>query len=132
MTSCNVPKKHVLVEFPSKTVKKYPWPALASEIANDDEFKTIKNIIALKVNNLLVNLNCSIRYQKIRVDAVSLDSCLGQKIFLRSLVFLFGMACYLEYPKSYLTIEHHLPNGMKVIISDFSKGTFVNGKMKKN
>jgi hypothetical protein len=113
MTTYNLPKKYVLVEFPSKVSKQFPWPVLASDIAKDDEFKNIKNIVALKVNQLLVNLNCSIRYQKVKVEAVSLDSFLGHKIFLRSLVFLFGMACHLEYPKAYLTIEHHLPNGMK-------------------
>lgn len=99
------------ITFPSGKVKTYPLPVKASEIAKDEEFSKYEDILAIKVNQMLISLNHYIEFPRATVQPVPLTSELGQKIYRRSLVYLLGMAFWLEYPNLYLTVEYHVPNG---------------------
>lgn len=105
-------RKHVEVVFPSGKKKIYPFPTNGNEIAKDEELKGFENIIALKLNNQTMNLNCPIKHRKVEVQPIVLNSPEGKKMHRRTLIFLLGMATKLEYPQLYLTIEHHIPNGI--------------------
>lgn len=108
--------KHVNIRFPSGLYKKYDWPVYAQTIAQDFEFQNVNNIVALKVNQLVTNLNELVPYHHASVEAIPLHSPLGYQIYRRSLVFLLGMASYLELPEHRVTVEHHLPNGKRFSI----------------
>src|SRR5690606_22122057 len=102
MTSSSVDNKKVEVIFPSGTSKFYEWPTTGFKIVQDEEFKKYSNIVGIKINEEVKNLNCLIRYQKIHVEPVELHSVLGQKMYRRTLVFLLAMAVRMEFPNSYV------------------------------
>jgi uridine kinase len=87
-------------------------PLIQQYVQEQKQSSNDKNeLLALRVNQLIVNANNSIDFSQVEVTPVMFYSLKGHMVYRNSLVFLFGMAFKQLYPQYHVTMEHNLQDG---------------------
>jgi uridine kinase len=125
----------VRVQLPSGNVRDFDYGTrVETVIRMDDRGKSDYPIIAAIVNDVVVSLSFKVEVDA-RIEAVTLDSDYGARIYRRSLSFLLTMASREIFPERRLVIGHALGEGYYYyydsgVVPDERDLKLLNGRMR--
>ncbi|MFO8063481.1 MAG: nucleoside kinase [Spirochaetota bacterium] len=101
----------VRVALPDGTEKEYPTGTRVAEVLEDTEYDSGRGpVMAVLANNELTSLYYRLDVNT-KLEAVTMETREGQRVYRRSLCFLLAMAAQDISPHRHLVIGHSLGNG---------------------